>query len=81
MRKDAKGRVREHVRVVNGQKLYEVLGEVPVVPIGEGGKKGKKGDEVVESGKGRKGEGEEWRVWDRECFYVKETGEIFTDYE
>jgi len=22
-----------------------------------------------------------WRIWDRECYYVPETGEIFTDYE
>ena len=22
-----------------------------------------------------------WRIWDRECFYIPETGEIFTDYE
>lgn len=22
-----------------------------------------------------------WRIWDRECFYLPETGEIFTDYE
>jgi hypothetical protein len=25
--------------------------------------------------------GTTWRVWDRECFYIPETGEIFTDYE
>ncbi|ORY30989.1 hypothetical protein BCR39DRAFT_100098 [Naematelia encephala] len=22
-----------------------------------------------------------WKIWDRECFYLPETGEIFTDYE
>lgn len=22
-----------------------------------------------------------WKSWDRECFYIPETGEIFTDYE
>jgi hypothetical protein len=25
--------------------------------------------------------GTTWKVWDRECFYIPETGEIFTDYE
>lgn len=24
---------------------------------------------------------EDWKVWDRECYFVKETGEIFLDYE
>lgn len=22
-----------------------------------------------------------WKIWDRECWYIPETGEIFTDYE
>ena len=22
-----------------------------------------------------------WRIWDRECYYLPETGEVFTDYE
>ena len=36
--------------------------------------------EVTANGGGGAGVGT-WRITDRECFYIPETGEIFTDYE
>ncbi len=54
--------------------------------------KGKKAGTTVVTGQisvngGVKAEGENgvenvaWKIWDRECWYIPETGEIFTDYE
>lgn len=86
-RKDAKGRIREHLRVVKGHQLTDVLGAEEANEASTSGdkKKGKAVNVIVngtgyEAPEGSAG-GEEWRIWDRECFYVEETGEIFTDYE
>lgn len=81
-RKDRQGRVKEHVRVANGREIKDAL-----AAVGEGAAAEKKKTKGANGTGGEmpppeiEGAEEEWRIWDRECFYVHETGEIFTDYE
>lgn len=77
--------------MVQGRKLYQALGVSSEVPVASTAAKGKKANGVSAASNGQAngeaagqvpGSGDEqWRVWDRECFYIHETGEIFTDYE
>lgn len=82
-RKDRQGRIKEHVRVATGAKVMEALAAVEDVTVTVDKKK-------VKGANGQAAEvtvpelvagEEEWRIHDREVFYVEETGEIFTDYE
>lgn len=88
-----KGRKREDVRLVGRDKLGGLVAGIEgeavkiegdgvkmedghVNGINEASKQGMPG-----KGKDKASAAEEWKVWDREVWYLPETGEIFLDYE
>ena len=75
--------------VFNGQMgLETVKGKRPgtTVITGQISVNGKRTEEKGENGESRENgengvEHVTWKLWDRECWLISETGEIFTDYE
>lgn len=76
---ELQGIVQSAVNGIKGEDEPANLNGTEEKPAGEEG-------DVNMDGHGQQGEEAavaqvKWRIWDRECWYIPETGEIFTDYE
>ena len=70
---------RPGTTIMTGQ--INVNGEKPRA-IGENGVNGMKEENGEQKENGENGvEHVAWKIWDRECWFIPETGELFTDYE
>jgi hypothetical protein len=80
--KGANGVANGDKEVISGSALNGIVEEVVNgdKPAEEASHADADGD-VEMNGTGGKSVPVSWRIWDRECWYIPETGEVFTDYE